>query len=419
MKIEDIYKLYTKSYLVDTDTRKIRKGSIFFALKGDNFDGNKFAKTALEEGSSYAIVDNKAYVLNSKTILVSNTLETLQELAHYHRNKLGIPVIALTGSNGKTTTKELIYSVLKKRFNVVATSGNLNNHIGVPLTLLTMTPKTELGLVEMGANHLKEIEFLCKIAQPNYGYITNFGKAHLEGFGGVEGVIKGKSELYNFLKLSNGFAFINTDDPLQIEQAKGLKTIPFNSSKIELLESSQFVSVLFNNERIFSNLIGAYNFSNIAAAIAIGAYFKISTLEIKQAIESYIPQNHRSQIIEKNGVQIIMDAYNANPSSMQAALSNFNNIKSPVKIVILGDMFELGESSTAEHQNIADLALSLNLSKVYLIGKAFSAIDAKNALVYNNFESFKAAFNPKNLKKATILIKGSRGMALERILDFF
>lgn len=419
MKIEEIYKLYTQTYLIDTDTRKIRKGSIFFALKGANFDGNKFAKTALEKGSNYAIVDNPAYVINSKTILVSNVLDTLQQLAQYHRNKLGIPIIALTGSNGKTTTKELIYGVLKKQFNVVATSGNLNNHIGVPLTILTMTPNTELGLIEMGANHLKEIELLCKIAKPNFGYITNFGKAHLEGFGGVEGVIKGKSELYNYLKLTNGIAFINTDDPLQIEQAKGLKTIPFNSSKIELLESSQFVSILFKNERINSNLIGVYNFSNIAAAIAIGNYFKIPTLEIKQAIESYIPQNHRSQIIEKNGLQIIIDAYNANPSSMEAALINLNNLNNGVKIAILGDMFELGDTSEAEHQNIADLALSLNLSQVYLIGKAFSAIDAKNALMYDNFENFKEAFNAKNLKQATILIKGSRGMALERILDLF
>ena len=419
MKIEDIYKLYTKTYLVDTDTRKIRKGSIFFALKGDNFDGNKFAKTALENGAAYAIVDDAAFVCNSRTILVSNTLDTLQELAQYHRKKLGITIIALTGSNGKTTTKELIYYVLKEQFNVVATLGNLNNHIGVPLTLLTMTPKTEIGLVEMGANHLKEIEFLCKIAQPNYGYITNFGKAHLEGFGGVKGVIKGKSELYNYLKLSNGSAFINTNDPLQIKQAKDLKTIPFGSSEIKLLESNQFVSVLFNDIKINSNLIGTYNFSNIAAAIAIGNYFKIPTIKIKQGIESYIPQNHRSQIIEKNGIQIIMDAYNANPSSMQAALSNFNTIKSPIKIAILGDMFELGEASAVEHQSIANLALSLNLTKVYLIGKAFSAIDAKNAFVYDNFDSFKESFNPKDLYQATILIKGSRGMALERVLDFF
>jgi len=417
MKIEQLYSLFTQNYLVDTDTRNIRKGSIFFALKGANFNANKFAEDALKNGASFAVIDEIAYHKQSKTILVNNVLETLQELAKHHRNQLNIPILALTGSNGKTTTKELINCVLSKKYKTTATIGNLNNHIGVPLTLLKIQPTTEIGIIEMGANHLKEIDFLCNIAKPNFGLITNFGKAHLEGFGGIEGVIKGKSELYNFLKATKGIAFVNSNDALQVKQSKDIETISFNTNKIKYIETNPFVKVQFHNTTIQSKLIGKYNYNNIAAAIAIGNYFKVSINDIKDAIENYEPDNNRSQIINKGSLKLILDAYNANPSSMKVALENFNELKDKQKIVILGDMFELGKDSIKEHQKVADFASSLNFDKLILIGKAFSTITVKNALTYTCFEDFKASNENLNLKNATLLIKGSRGMALERILN--
>jgi len=417
MRIEQLYQLFIQNYLVDTDTRNIRKGSLFFALKGDNFNGNKFVKKALTNGASYVVIDEVEYNNQPKTILVNNVLETLQKLAQYHRNQLKIPIIALTGSNGKTTTKELINCVLSKKYKTTATIGNLNNHIGVPLTLFAIQPTTEIGIIEMGANHIKEIDFLCNIAKPNFGLITNFGKAHLEGFGSVDGVIKGKSELYDFLRATKNVAFINTDDPIQMKQSQGIKTITFNNNKIKYIEANPFVKVQFNDIIIQSKLIGKYNYNNIAAAITIGDYFNVSLNDIKDAIENYEPINNRSQIITKDSLKIILDAYNANPSSMKVALENFNELKDKQKIVFLGDMFELGKDSSKEHQQIADFALSLNFDKVYLIGKAFSAIDAKNALVYSNFEDFETSNKNLNLKNSTLLIKGSRGMALERILN--
>jgi len=417
MNIEQLYELYIQTYLVDTDTRKIRKGSMYFALKGDNFNGNEFAADALKSGASYVIIDEEKHNILPNTILVNNVLQTLQKLANFHRKQLTIPIIALTGSNGKTTTKELINAVLSKKFETTATTGNLNNHIGVPLTLLSMTPKTEIGIVEMGANHLKEIEFLCNIAEPNYGLITNFGKAHLEGFGGFEGVIKAKSELYDFLRLTNRTVFINTDDALQVKQSSGINTVEFNSRDIKFVEASPFVKVQFKNTIIESNLIGKYNYNNIAVAVAVGNYFKISKTDTKNAIENYIPVNNRSQIIQKGTNKIILDAYNANPSSMQAALENFAQLKDTNKIAFLGDMFELGKDSNLEHQKIVDLVTSYNFSKVYLIGKAFSTTKVKNAFVSESFESFKNSTNYSNINNATILIKGSRGMALERLLN--
>jgi UDP-N-acetylmuramoyl-tripeptide--D-alanyl-D-alanine ligase len=417
MNIEQLYQLYIKTYLVDTDTRKIRKGSLFFALKGDNFNGNEFAEEALKSGASYAIIDEEKYNRFSNTILVNNALETLQNLANFHRKQLTIPIIALTGSNGKTTTKELINAVLSKKYETAATAGNLNNHIGVPLTLLSMTPKTEIGIVEMGANHLKEIEFLCSIAEPNYGLITNFGKAHLEGFGDFEGVIKAKSELYDFLRLNKGTVFMNTDDELQVKQSAGINAIEFNNNVVKFMEANPFVKVQFKNTLIESNLIGKYNYNNIAVAITVGNYFDISETDIKMAIENYIPANNRSQLIQKRTNKIILDAYNANPSSMQAALENFAQLKGENKIVFLGDMFELGKDSRTEHEKIANLATSYNFSKVFLIGKAFSATGAKNAFVSESYESFKNSTNYSNINNATLLIKGSRGMALERLLD--
>ncbi len=417
MEIEQLYNLYTQSFKVDTDTRKIRKGSIFFALKGENFNGNLFAEEALKKGASYAIVDEIVKSKNNNIIKVNNGLQTLQKLANFHKKKLAIPIISLTGSNGKTTTKELINAVLSTKYKTVATQGNLNNHIGVPLTLLSMTPKTEIGVVEMGANHMGEIKFLCSIAEPNYGYITNFGKAHLEGFGSFENIIKEKSELYKFIKKANGTVFINSDDNIQIKQAIGLKTVAFNQKKIILKSFNPYVNVNFKNITIKSNLIGKYNFTNIAAAITIGDYFKVEPLTIKNAIENYIPTNNRSQIILKNTNEIILDAYNANPSSMEEALTNFNLLKSKNKIAILGDMFELGKTSLQEHQKIADLATLFNFNKVYLIGKAFSTVTVKNASQFESFEAFKKSQNYINVNNTSILIKGSRGMALERILD--
>jgi len=417
MNIAQLYQLYRETYLVDTDTRKIRKGTIFFALKGDNFNGNEFAEEALKNGANYVVIDEEKYKTDSKTILVENVLETLQKLANFHRKQLSIPIISLTGSNGKTTTKELINAVLSKKYVTTATTGNLNNHIGVPITLLSMTPKTEIGIVEMGANHLKEIEFLCKIAEPTYGLITNFGKAHLEGFGSVEGVIKAKSELYDFLRLNKGTVFINTDDELQVKQAAGINTVEFSNNSIKFLEANPFVKVEFKNTLIESNLIGKYNYNNIAVAVAVGNYLDISETDIKIAIENYIPVNNRSQLIQKGSNKIILDAYNANPSSMQAALENFAQLKDENKVVFLGDMFELGKDSKMEHEKIANLVASCNFSKVFLIGKAFSATGAKNAFVSESYESFKNSTNYSNINNATILIKGSRGMALERLLD--
>ena len=419
MDIEKLYSLFLKQQIVDTDTRKIRRGSLFFALKGDNFNGNKFAEDALKKGASYAIIDESEYQTQPNTILVDNVLTTLQQLANHHRKKLNTTIIALTGSNGKTTTKELINCVLSSKYTTTATKGNLNNHIGVPLTLLSLTTKTEIGIIEMGANHLYEIENLCKIAEPNFGFITNFGKAHIEGFGSAEGVIKAKSELYEFLRNYDGTAFINTDDSKQVLQSEGIKSINFNDKIIEFIEAKPFVKVEFKGIDINSQLIGKYNYNNIAAAIAIGNYFEITKNDIKIAIENYAPTNNRSQIIKKGTNKILLDAYNANPSSMLAALENFSQLEDLDKIVILGDMFELGETAILEHQKIAELASLSHFKEVYLIGKAFSTTSVKNAFIFETFETFKSATNFMKFKNSSILIKGSRGMALERILDLF
>lgn len=425
MNIEQIHNLFLECHGVSTDTRKIKNNDMFFALKGDNFNGNSYAEQAIQIGAKYCIIDEEAFNTSEKTILVSNVLETLQELATFHRHYLNIPIIALTGSNGKTTTKELINVALSQKFKTTATVGNLNNHIGVPLTLLSMTKATEMGIVEMGANHQKEIEFLCNIANPDYGYITNFGKAHLEGFGGVKGVIKGKSELYDHLIKNNKTIFVNANDPIQIKKSKKANTFTYGNTvlgtdvSVSFVEALPFVSCLYKGIIIQSQLIGEYNFNNIAAAITMGDYFKIEPERIKAAIENYVPTNNRSQIIEKGSNKIILDAYNANPSSMRAALLNFEK-QSGLKTAILGDMFELGKSAKTEHQNIADLALSLNINQIIFVGENFyrAKINSEKATQYNSFSDFKDDFESISIKNAIVLIKGSRGMALERTLDF-
>src|SRR5690554_251123 len=422
MKIEQLHALFLKHPSVSTDTRKIAKNDLYFALKGDNFNGNGFTKQALENGASYCIIDEEEYAINNQCILVDNVLKTLQDLASFHRKYLKLPIIALTGSNGKTTTKELIHAVLSKKYSTSATLGNLNNHIGVPLTLLKMTKDTEIGIVEMGANHPKEIELLCNLAFPDYGLITNFGKAHLEGFGSVEGVIKAKSELYQHLISHKKTIFINSSDPIQVEKSQGTKTLTFGQNNTDdftiYFKSAQpNVSISYNNNQINSQLIGEYNFNNISVAIAIGAYFKVDENQIKEAIETYVPKNNRSQIIEKGTTQIILDAYNANPSSMTVALNNFGKLEAKNKIAILGDMFELGQEAKAEHMAIAELANSLNLSKVIFVGENFHHAIPENNESYTSFDDFETKFNFKTLENATLFIKGSRGMALERVLD--
>ena len=421
-ELSQLHQLFLESTGICTDTRKLKKGNLYLALKGDNFNGNNFAAKALELGANYSIVDEEPEEQNDHIIKVEDGLDTLQKLAAYHRKYLNLPILSITGSNGKTTTKELIREVLSKKYKTVSTQGNLNNHIGVPLTLLSMNKETEFGIVEMGANHQGEIASLCKIAQPDYGYITNFGKAHLEGFGGVEGVIKGKSELYNYLIKNNKTIFINYDDEIQVEKSKGTDIISFSEGKnathqITFLKADPFVKINTEDTQINSQLIGTYNAKNIAAAICIGKYFKIPAKAIKEAIENYQPTNNRSQIIDQNSNQIILDAYNANPTSLKAALENLESIPAKNKIAILGDMFEVGNTSAEEHQIIIDLLEKLEFSNMMVCGKNFYQTSTQEVSKFENFEDLKNYIQENNFENATILIKGSRGMALERILE--
>ncbi|MDX8553616.1 UDP-N-acetylmuramoyl-tripeptide--D-alanyl-D-alanine ligase [Tenacibaculum sp. 1B UA] len=418
MKIEELYSLYITHGLVDTDTRNIRENTLFFALKGENFNGNKFAEEAIAKGAGYAIVDEVEYKTSDRIILVDDVLGVLQELANYHRNQLQVPVIALTGSNGKTTTKELINAVLSTKYKTTATIGNLNNHIGVPLTLLSMNKSTEIGIVEMGANHAKEIEFLSEIANPDYGYITNFGSAHLEGFGSLEGVVKAKSELYDFLRSHNKKVFINPNDEKQVAITNGMEVIIFEKS-IKFKEANPFVKLSYQNINVLSSLIGSYNFNNISAAITIGNYFNIPSELIKKAIERYIPSNNRSQIINTNTNKIILDAYNANPTSMKAVLESFSKLKANHKTVILGDMFELGKYSSKEHQNIVEEVEKNNFDVVFLIGENFyNTISKTNKIIkFKSFKDLEKYLQNNSITDSTLLVKGSRGMALERVVE--
>lgn len=427
MDIAAIHSLFLECKLVSIDTRKIQPNSFFVAIKGENFDANTFAKEAIEKGASYVVIDNSDYFIDQRTILVSDSLSTLQELAQFHRNYLKLPIIALTGSNGKTTTKELIQAVLSSKYRTKATIGNLNNHIGVPLTLLSFTSETEIGIVEMGANHKKEIEFLCELAQPDYGYITNFGKAHLEGFGGVQGVIEGKSEMYTFLSNNEKLAFVNLEDPIQVQKTSSFNHYTFGVNKsdanvsITEVTANPFVSVVFEDLKIASHLIGLYNANNINAAIAVGNYFKVSNDAIKSALEGYIPENNRSQLITKGTNEIILDAYNANPSSMAVAIENFKQLGNSNKIAILGDMFELGEESHEEHKQIVDSLSNQKDIICHFVGADFFANSTKNEKFYfhSTFDDLVNHIEERPIENSTILIKGSRGMALERTLDLF
>lgn len=424
MDIKTIHQYFLESSGVSTDSRNVPVKSIFFALKGDNFNGNMFAQEALDKGAFKVVIDEKKFHKDTgETILVENVLVTLQQLAYFHRNYLGLHIISLTGSNGKTTSKELINAVLTQKFKTVATKGNLNNHIGVPLTLLSMDSETEIGIVEMGANHLGEIKMLSEIAKPDFGYITNFGKAHLEGFGSLEGVIQGKTELYQFLKDHNKKIFVNANDSKQLENSKGISRITFGDSNadyvIKLLDSTNHLLVEYNGTEIQSNLVGVYNFANVSAAIAIGAYLNVSVNDIKQGIENYVPSNNRSQLMQRGSNTILLDAYNANPTSMMAALENFKQTKGDNKVIFLGDMFELGTDSEAEHQSIVNFLTENNFGKVFLTGSNFykAKNSASHIKQFKTFDDLKEVIKTQELENATVLIKASRGMALERILD--
>lgn len=424
MTIQEIYKLYSPEAGVSTDTRAIKAGQLFFALKGDNFNGNKFAKQAIESGAKYAIIDEEEY-LSENCILVEDALAALQALAGYHRQQLDVPVIGLTGSNGKTTSKELVAAALSNGFKVGYTQGNLNNHIGVPLTLLNLPVDAEIIVVEMGANAQKEIEFLSSISMPDIGFITNYGKAHLEGFGGPEGVIKGKSELFMNLRLHNKMAWVNIVDPIQIEKSEGIRQKTYGSKPeadfpvFPVVSSSAFVSVAFNGVEINSNLTGSYNFSNLAIAVSLASHFGLDANAIKKGIEAYQPSNNRSQLEKGLNNLLVKDYYNANPSSMEAALGNFEGLeeKSPEdKWVILGDMFEMGDYEAEEHQKVADLALSQGYEKCILVGKAFSKTEG-DALKFESTEALLEFLKLNLPENKLILVKGSRGMRLERAAD--
>lgn len=425
MKIETLHQIFLKSSGICTDTRKINSNCLFFALKGDNFNGNKFTQQAIDSGAQKVVIDDLNQHKNTgETILCKDVLTMLQKLGTFHRNYLNLPIIALTGSNGKTTTKELINTVLSKKYNTTATIGNLNNHIGVPLTLLSMTKETEIGIIEMGANHLNEIANLCKIAQPNYGYITNFGLAHIEGFGSEKGVIKGKSELYNYLFNKKNPIFLNADDAIQKStladyvNKNGFSQTDTNYFNIKFISATPFVSLKFNETIIDSQLIGAYNFTNICAAVIIGHYFGVEDNQIKDAIEQYTPTNNRSQLIKQGSNTIILDAYNANPTSMMAAIKSLEQMDKTSKILFLGDMFELGNTAAKEHQAIADYVAKSDFEKVYLIGSNFGNVTTENNLIekHESINTIETTLKGKKISNATILIKASRGMALERIV---
>ncbi|HAS58595.1 MAG TPA: UDP-N-acetylmuramoyl-tripeptide--D-alanyl-D-alanine ligase [Algoriphagus sp.] len=430
MNIAILYQLFLKSTGVSTDTRKIDPGNIFFALKGPNFNANEFASKALEMGASAVVIDEAAYFEedDERYFICENALVCLQKLANYHRHQFDIPVIGLTGSNGKTTSKELLNAVLRTKFKTLATVGNLNNHIGVPLTLLALNQSHELAIVEMGANKQGDIQELCEIAEPTHGFITNIGKAHLEGMGGPEGVLKTKTELYQHLRENKGTVFINSQDPILSNMIKRFEEPVLYPAKGDFCEVSfhgadPFVkfSVEGNQEIFLSSLIGAYNFGNIATALTVGKFFGVDMNQAVQAIVDYKPSNMRSQLVEKRSNLIILDAYNANPSSMEAAIRTFGTMQGKKhKMIILGDMFELGEHAEEEHRKLGEIVSEYEIDKVCFTGKlVVSALEkAPKALYFPDPFSFRNWLQDSQLEDYLILIKGSRGMKLEGLVEF-
>lgn len=434
MSIEQLYQLYKKHQIICTDTRNITPGCLFFALKGDNFNGNTFAKQAIQEGAKFAIVDEILENSGRHFIKVDDVLLSLQELAKYHRQLLNIPIVGITGSNGKTTTKELTESVLSQHFKCFATKGNLNNHIGVPISILSITDEIEIAIIEMGANHQKEIEFLCTIAQPTHGLITNIGKAHLDGFGGLEGVKKGKGELYQFLSKNNGMAFINQSNNVLVDMSRDYNlecVIDYGSGADNLISgkiesSAPYLVVEWHRERMeyddrwhlaSSQLTGNYNFENILAAICIGSYFKLSPEAINQGIKNYIPTNNRSQVNKTALNTIICDYYNANPSSIKGALENLAAFPGNNKVMILGDMFELGNESLQEHKEIVQLAETINVDKRIFVGPEFYKMKNTKDFFYQTSQQAYEALKSNPIIDSTVLVKGSRGMKLEALIE--
>jgi len=428
MKIEQLYQIFLKSKSVTTNSRIVESNAIFFALKGENFNGNVYAKNALENGCSYSIVDDPEYVQSDKYILVNDVLKTLQLLGNYHRRQLNIPIIAITGTNGKTTTKELVANVLSKKYNVSYTKGNLNNHIGVPLTLLSMSKNTEIGIVEMGANHMNEIKDLCEIAEPNFGVITNIGKAHLEGFGSFDNIIKTKKELYEYIKTKNGKVFFNSNNSILLDIVKklSLNSIAFGNSEsrvyAEIIPSELFLSFNINigdfKTIVKTQLIGNYNIENVLAAASIGYYNGINPELIVSAIEEYVPQNNRSQFSETTKNKLFLDAYNANPTSVEASVKNFVSLDIKNKCIVLGDMLELGKESKSEHKKILELLNNYSFDKIILVGKIYKSLDVKiHILQFENVDDLRIWIKTNNLNNFNILIKGSRGIQLEKIVE--
>lgn len=417
-----LYNIFRDAAGVSIDSRTLQSGQLFFALSGPNFNGNQFAKQALDKGAIAVVVDDDVSVTDGRVICVENTLRSLQTLSTEHRTTLGTTIFALTGSNGKTTTKELIHSVLSSSFTTVATQGNLNNHIGVPLTLLSLQENTEIGVVEMGANHPGEIALLANIAQPNAGLITNFGKAHLEGFGSLEGVVKAKSELYDFLKNTNGLIFANADDPKIMAQLKGQDRITYGTDTLArvsatLLAEKDAIAIEVDQLQIQTQLRGAYNGYNALAAYTVGKHFGVSPQNAKSALESYIPENNRSQLIRKKNLHITLDAYNANPTSMHAALTSFSK-KEGKKIAVLGQMNELGMHTETEHKQLVDWIKTSPLDDCYWVGSAFEQFVSSDKY-FPNIDHAMDYFSKTSLGQASLLVKGSRSFTLEKLVDVF
>jgi len=425
MQIPDLYDIFLQFPSIVTDTRKLKKGDLYFALKGPNFNGNEFAKQALDAGAAYAVIDEQATFSDERLISTTDVLHTLQDLAGYHRQQFEIPFIAITGSNGKTTTKELVHAVLSSTFSTYTTKGNLNNHIGIPLTILSVQMDAEMAVIEMGANHQKEIEGYCRYTMPTHGIITNCGKAHLEGFGGEEGVKKGKGELFDYLRTNNGTAFIMNDYDYLQEMSRGIaniKTYGTHDAVVTGVADNETEMLAVNMikgtgiQQIKTNLVGAYNLPNLLVAVAVGKYFNVPDEKIKTALENYLPSNSRSQLITKDGNKIILDAYNANPTSMRAAIENIAKAGAKNKILLLGGMMEMGVESIAEHKAIIRLIDQYQWTGVALVGGDFRNVPHD----YNYFETAAAAAYWLKLQAFTnsmLLVKGSRSMQMEKVLE--